>query len=38
MQVGIDNEEARALLTTAGCKVIADRCIMVDHDRLRTAP
>jgi len=34
MQSGIDHEEARALLTASGRRVVANRCIMVEHARL----
>jgi uncharacterized protein len=37
MQSGIDSEEARAILTAAGRRVIADRCIRVEHQRLSAA-
>ena len=34
MQSGIDHEEARMLLTESGRRVVANRCIMVEHSRL----
>jgi predicted CoA-binding protein len=37
MQVGIVNEEAAQAARNAGLKVIQDRCIMVEHERLFAA-
>ncbi len=34
MQLGIENQDAAALLTEAGIDVIMNRCIMVDHGKL----
>ncbi len=33
MQMGVENDEAFALASQAGLKVVMDRCIMVDHRR-----
>jgi uncharacterized protein len=35
MQSGIDSAEARELLAGSGVEVAADRCLMVEHARLR---
>jgi len=37
MQLGIENEEAAALLIEAGIDVIMNRCIKVEHQRLLNA-
>ena len=34
MQLGIDSPEARALLASLPILTVADRCLMVDHQRL----
>jgi predicted CoA-binding protein len=34
MQLGIENQEAADLLTSAGIDVVMNRCIKVDHERL----
>ena len=35
MQLGISHDEAAETLARAGIKVVQDRCLMVDHRRLR---
>ena len=35
MQLGITNEEAARVARAAGIKVVMDRCIMVEHRRLK---
>jgi uncharacterized protein len=35
MQLGISHDEVAGALARAGIKVVQDRCIMVDHRRLR---
>ena len=34
MQLGIENQEAAALLTDAGIDVVMNKCIKIEHDRL----
>ncbi|MFP3852990.1 MAG: CoA-binding protein [Anaerolineales bacterium] len=36
LQLGIRNEEAAAVAREAGLEVIQDRCMMVDHRRIRS--
>ena len=38
MQLGIENDEAAALLVDAGIDVVMDRCIKVEHGRLFINP
>jgi predicted CoA-binding protein len=35
MQLGIENREAASILTEAGIDVVMNRCIKVEHERLR---
>jgi predicted CoA-binding protein len=35
MQLGISHDEVAEALARAGIKVVQDRCLMVDHRRLR---
>ncbi len=35
MQLNIENQEAATLLTDAGIDVVMNRCIKIEHDRLR---
>jgi hypothetical protein len=35
MQLGVVNQEARALAEAAGLRVVMNRCIMVDHAHAR---
>jgi predicted CoA-binding protein len=35
LQLGIRNDEAAERLARAGVKVVQNRCLMVDHRRLR---
>jgi uncharacterized protein len=38
MQLGISHDEVAEALARAGIKVVQDRCLMVDHRRLRRQP
>ena len=38
LQLGIANDEARAIAEDAGLTVIMDRCLKVDHRRLQEGP
>jgi hypothetical protein len=38
MQLGVEHEGAAATARTAGATVLENRCIMVDHRRLRIPP